>query len=111
MVRQTRIVFVWLALIFLLRAAECAVGKDVPAGDGERERNQRRRYTASWAVEITEGGDKAADKVAQRHGYRNLGKVSVETRIFGCRRIVSIEYNNMVYVYSCSSASGFRIVF
>jgi subtilisin family serine protease len=43
--------------------------------DRERERNQRVRYTASWAVEITGGGDKMADVVARRHGYRNLGKV------------------------------------
>ena len=44
-------------------------------GDRERERRQRVRYTASWAVEITEGGDKMADLVARRHGYRNIGKV------------------------------------
>ena len=44
--------------------------------DRERERNQRVRYTASWAVEITSGGDKMADVVARRHGYRNLGKVA-----------------------------------
>jgi hypothetical protein len=44
--------------------------------DRERERNQRVRYTASWAVEITGGGDKMADVVARRHGYRNLGKVA-----------------------------------
>ena len=32
-------------------------------------------YTASWAVEITEGGEQMADTVAHRHGFRNLGKV------------------------------------
>ena len=32
-------------------------------------------YTASWAVEITQGGDKMADYIARRYGFRNLGKV------------------------------------
>ena len=44
--------------------------------DRARERRQQVRYTASWAVQITKGGDKMADVVARRHGYRNLGKVS-----------------------------------
>ena len=43
--------------------------------DRARERRQQVRYTASWAVQITKGGDKMADLVARRHGYRNLGKV------------------------------------
>ena len=33
-------------------------------------------YTASWAVEITQGGDKMADHIARRYGFRNLGKVA-----------------------------------
>ena len=33
-------------------------------------------YTASWAVEITQGGDKMADRIARRYGFRNLGKVA-----------------------------------
>ena len=32
-------------------------------------------YTASWAVEITEGGKKMADAIARRHGFINLGNV------------------------------------
>lgn len=32
-------------------------------------------YTASWAVEITEGGQKMADKIARQHGFNNLGEV------------------------------------
>ena len=32
-------------------------------------------YTASWAVEITDGGKKMADVVAQQNGFINLGKV------------------------------------
>ena len=33
-------------------------------------------YTASWAVEITQGGDKMADYIARRYGFHNLGKVA-----------------------------------
>ena len=32
-------------------------------------------YTASWAVEITQGGDKMANYIARRYGFQNLGKV------------------------------------
>ena len=32
-------------------------------------------YTASWAVEITEGGKQMADAIARQHGFINLGKV------------------------------------
>ena len=68
----------WLMAIALLASAvSAAVDKMVTAEerDRNREQSQRVRYTASWAVEITEGGDKTADVVARRHGYRNLGKV------------------------------------
>ena len=34
-------------------------------------------YTASWAVEITQGGDEMADNIARRYGFRNLGKVPI----------------------------------
>lgn len=33
-------------------------------------------YTASWAIEITEGGAKMADVIARRNGFTNLGEVS-----------------------------------
>lgn len=75
-----RIMLFWLTIaISLLGSAESAVGKKAP-DNREQERNQRIRYTASWAVEITEGGSKAADAVAKRHGYRNLGKVQCDSR-------------------------------
>ena len=38
-------------------------------------RPMREIYTASWAVEIAEGGDKMADKIASRYGFQNVGKV------------------------------------
>lgn len=67
--------FLWLAAAALLHAAGSSAGSKVPPGEGEDQ--QRVRYTASWAVEITDGGDKAADIIARRHGCRNLGKVRV----------------------------------
>lgn len=66
---------VLLVVFSLLYSAKNAVGNKRPVDDRERERNQRVRYTSSWAVEITGGGSKLADAVAKRHGYRNLGKV------------------------------------
>ena len=39
------------------------------------DEQQRDIYTASWAVEITEGGKKMADVIANRHGFINVGKV------------------------------------
>lgn len=36
-------------------------------------------YSNSWAVEIV-GGDVAADLIAKRHGFVNLGRVSDPTR-------------------------------
>ena len=47
------------------------VDKAVPASEAEG-RNQR--YTASWAVKI-DGGEKMADTIAKRNGFRNRGKV------------------------------------
>ena len=38
------------------------------------------RYSNSWAVEVTGGKDKA-DEIAERHGFINLGAVSM-TLIF-----------------------------
>ena len=40
-----------------------------------RDVDTREIYTASWAVEITEGGDKMADKIAMRYGFQNIGRV------------------------------------
>ena len=34
-------------------------------------------YTADWAVEIAEGGDKMADKIASRYGFQNVGRVRI----------------------------------
>ena len=32
------------------------------------------RYTNEWIVEV-KGGPEVADEIAQRHGFKNLGKV------------------------------------
>ena len=34
------------------------------------------RYTKEWIVEVGRGS-KVADEIAQKHGFRNLGKVYV----------------------------------
>lgn len=34
-------------------------------------------YTTSWAVEITEGGQLMADSIADKYGFKNLGRVPV----------------------------------
>ena len=39
-----------------------------------RSRAEEKRYTESWAVEIA-GGDEMAEKIAGKHGFRNMGKV------------------------------------
>ena len=42
---------------------------------GKNESIPREIFTASWAVEITEGGQKMADKIARQYGFNNLGEV------------------------------------
>ena len=34
-------------------------------------------YTASWVVEIMEGGKYMADNIAHKHGFINLGQLKV----------------------------------
>ena len=60
---------VWFTLFLMLNVSE---GKQSLRKD---ETDQRSKYTASWAVEITEGGEKMAERIAQRYGFSNLGKV------------------------------------
>jgi hypothetical protein len=33
-------------------------------------------YTNQWALEITGGNEKAADTLADKYGFKNLGRVS-----------------------------------
>ena len=60
---------VWLALFLLFNAAE---SERIFRND---ETDRRLQYTASWAVEITEGGEKMAERIARRYGFMNAGKV------------------------------------
>ena len=49
-------------------------------------------YTASWAVEITEGGQKMADKIARQYGFNNLGEVIQlvdQQKLFWCLSLSS----------------------
>ena len=39
-------------------------------------------YTTSWAVEITEGGQVMADKIADKYGFKNLGRIPVNIHLF-----------------------------
>ena len=41
----------------------------------KRDETKQEIYTASWAVEVVEGGDKMADTIASRYGFQNIGKV------------------------------------
>ena len=34
-------------------------------------------YTASWVVEIMEGGEQTADDIAAQHCFNNIGKLKV----------------------------------
>ena len=51
----------------------------------DANRPMREIYTASWAVEIAEGGDKMADKIASRYGFQNVGKVKYSNSNFKTR--------------------------
>ena len=44
---------------------------------GHQVRSQKESYTTSWAVEITDGGETMANIVAERCGFKNLGKLEV----------------------------------
>ena len=76
--------FVALAATFLFVVTECRWDFNendlhyIRAKRNDREHDTaEKRYTSSWAVEITEGGDNMADETAARYGFRNLGKVRV----------------------------------
>ena len=43
----------------------------------QEDRNMREIFTANWAVEIAEGGDKMANKIASRYGFQNVGRVRI----------------------------------
>ena len=75
--------FIALVATFLFVVTECRL--DLNENDLHYIRSKRndrehdiaeKRYTSSWAVEITEGGDNMADETAARYGFRNLGKVT-----------------------------------
>lgn len=70
-----------LALLLVPRTTEGTGKSQAPAVENEGV-NRRLRYTASWAVEIAEGGDKMADVIARRYGFRNLGKVRIRDGVF-----------------------------
>lgn len=62
-----------LAATFLFVATECRW--DLNEKNVHHIEPEEKRYTAAWAVEITEGGDSMADEMAAKYGFKNLGKV------------------------------------
>ena len=63
-------------LLLIALAAICAVEARMREDLHDMQENRHGDiYTASWAVEITDGGKKMADVVAQQNGFINLGKV------------------------------------
>ena len=42
----------------------------------EEEEERKNIYTNSWAVEIV-GGDEVANRIAEKHGFNNIGQVSM----------------------------------
>ena len=40
------------------------------------------RYTNSWAVELQEGGNEAADALAHKYGFENYGQVTVHVHYY-----------------------------
>jgi len=101
---------VWLALFLLFNAAESG---RVFRNDGTDQRSQ---YTSSWAVEITEGGEKMAERIARRYGFINAGKVRIDLtckrypfmlqRVHGQSRMVQFHHSSshviMPYVLGVS---------
>lgn len=71
------LVLLAVGLALLVPSATDGTGKSAGSAPAEEETNQRVRYTATWAVEIAEGGDKMADVIARRYGFTNLGKVRI----------------------------------
>ena len=54
--------------------------------------------TNSWAVEITQGGNEMAERIARQNGFRNLGPVS-QTH----------NNNNFIHLFLITSCNYFGI--
>ena len=88
-----------LAIAFLVAVAECYWAdndNDFHRIRAEQmqystSRAEEKRYTENWAVEIAEGGDEIAEKIAGKHGFRNMGKVRASI-------IVQAYYHNVVVI-------------
>ena len=82
---------VWLVLFLLFNAAESERSDETDQWSIFRsdETDRPSRYTASWAVEITEGGEKMAERIALKYGFVNAGKVR---RDLTCKRYSHILF-------------------
>ena len=62
--------------------------------------------TRSWAVQITDGENETAKKIAERNGFRNRGKVIITqliALIFICMQLIKI-------INFIDASGGFRCV-
>ena len=96
--------FIALVATFLFVVTECRLDLNenglhyTRAKRNDREHDTaEKRYTSTWAVEITEGGDNMADETATRYGFKNLGKVRVYHKITNVRAMYFHLYNFFVY--------------
>ena len=88
---STMVAIPQLVLVFLAtNVGYLQAAKESPYVIDKLEKNQRDVYTASWAVEIMEGGDKMADIIANQHGFISLGKVKLTDR---CSNMSSLLFS------------------
>lgn len=71
---------VLLAATILVRDS-AAVRPHALAGAIAAEKARQARYLNSWALEVRDGSDAAADALAQKHGLVNRGRVRCTNRI------------------------------
>ena len=88
-----------LVLVFLAtNVGYLQAAKESPYVIDKLEKNQRDVYTATWAVEITKGGDKMADIIADQHGFINLGMVKLTDRCFNMSSLLFSLHRLMIYL-------------
>ena len=75
MTKFAGVLLVALVIVASFKGTKGANKKLKPVYEVKRNETKQEIYTASWAVEIVEGGDKMADTIASRYGFQNIGKV------------------------------------
>ena len=75
MTKFAGVLLVALVIVASFKETKGANKKLKPVYGVKRDETKQEIYTASWAVEIVEGGDKMADTIASRYGFQNIGEV------------------------------------